>query len=79
MSDPEKKYAELHAIYVDAVQGHTQVYSCQLVFGAHGLDGEVEPKVHLTMSPTFAVQLARVLAEIVEPYGAAREREQGPQ
>jgi len=39
-----------------------------LVFDAHNLDGLVEPRVHLTLSPIFALQLARVLQDIVEPY-----------
>jgi len=71
MNDSEAKSARPTAIYVDAVQAHAQLFSCQLVFGTHDLEGGVESRVHLTMSPTFALQLARVLQDVIEPYTTA--------
>ena len=63
--------AESHVVprlYVDAGDVRVQLHSLHVILGQISLSGNAEPMIHVTMSPSFAVELSKALADAVRPY-----------
>jgi hypothetical protein len=68
VSDEKGESGAVPRLYVDAGDVRVQLHSLHVILGQQNLAGEAEPLLHLTMSPSFAVELSRALNEAVRPY-----------
>ena len=66
--DNTHEHVDVQSMYVDGAELYVQPFSMQVVLAAHTLDGRPIPRVHLTMSPTFAHHLRNVLSEGLAVY-----------
>lgn len=58
------------SLYVDAAEVHVQPFSVHLILGENDVTGATNPRMHLTMSPNFAIHLRDMLAEATRVYSA---------
>lgn len=58
------------SLYVDAAEIHVQPFSVHIVLGENDITGATTPRMHVTMSPNFAIYLRDVLVEATRVYSA---------